>query len=109
MKLKRTTSTFRMSSPTCKESATAQRLMKVPRFKLLWRSTKHFFEYEYALEELLKCSLRRRKSPVEKGCVSATVVISPYHSSTINGRYRLITTTRWAIAESLRRSGSTEH
>ena len=23
--------------------------------------TKHFFEYEYALEELLKCSLRRRK------------------------------------------------
>jgi hypothetical protein len=27
----------------------------------LEHNTKHFFEYEYALEELLKCSLRRRK------------------------------------------------
>ena len=27
----------------------------------LEENTKHFFDYEYALEELLKCSLRRRK------------------------------------------------
>ena len=27
----------------------------------LEENTKHFFEYEYALEELLKCSLRQRK------------------------------------------------
>jgi len=27
----------------------------------LEENTNHFFEYEYALEELLKCSLRRRK------------------------------------------------
>jgi hypothetical protein len=28
----------------------------------LQENTKHFFEYEYALEELLKCSLRRRRT-----------------------------------------------
>lgn len=60
-------------------------------FQVGEENANHFFEYEYALEELLKCSLRRRKGQSKSNKIEKASIHVDFNNCDREGRVRLNT------------------